>query len=234
MRNEVAQVKNIRLVLQTVRELQQRAPGVPGMGLWWGKSGFGKTTAAAWLVNQVHGIYLRAVETWTPHAMLSAFMNELGAAPMSRSNPMLTFIVESVRVSGRPVFIDEADYVVKKGMLNTLRDLHDLSTVPVILIGMQDFRQKVTHREQLTGRIARWTEFCPADFKDACELAKTVCEVEVGRDLLERLHRDTSGSMRGMTVGLSHIENFGKRTGKSPVTSKDWGSREFTLPIRSE
>jgi hypothetical protein len=93
---------------------------------------------------------------------------------------------------------------------------------------MHDFRRKVALREQFAGRVSQWVEFKPASLEDARVLADKVCEVQVADDLLEYLHQQTAGSMRGMMVGLSKIETIGKRV-KGPVTRQHWGDRAFTL-----
>ncbi len=230
MRHQIAHVKNIKLLYQAGEALRTRAPGVPGIGLLWGPTGFGKTTAAAWYANQCNALYVRAVATWTPSSMLGALMRELDSQPMSRCADMVAFIVERLALENRPVFVDEADYLLSKKLLETLRDLHDLSNAPLILIGMADFRRKVIHREQLAGRIAQWVEVRAADIDDARALATACCEVEVADDLLKDLQRETRGSMRGMTVGLDRIEAVARKLGKDRMTAKDWGNREFTLP----
>jgi DNA transposition AAA+ family ATPase len=233
MKHRIAPVKNIRLLTEAGRALQTRAVGVPGIGLVWGATGYGKTTAAAWLANKMDAIYIRANATWTPSAMLGSLMRELDATAKGSCSAMLDFIVEQLGKRGQPVFVDESDYLAgSKRLLETLRDLHDLSSVPVILIGMADFKRRIIHREQLAGRIAQWVEFKPADIEDARILANSVCEVEVADDLLAELHSTAKGSMRGMIVGLARIETFAKRHEKTKMTAKDWGKQQLTLADR--
>jgi ABC-type uncharacterized transport system YnjBCD ATPase subunit len=78
MRNAIARVSNIVLLANATDALIQRAPGLPGIGLIHGPSGYGKSTAIAWLRNFVNGVHIRAWPTWTPTAMLSMIIKELG------------------------------------------------------------------------------------------------------------------------------------------------------------
>ena len=230
MRNKIAQVNNIRLLTAAGRALSTRDIGVPGIGLIWGPTGFGKSTAAAWFAIRTNAVYVRAMATWTPTAMLAAIMHELDAKPLPRCAAMIEFIVGALAREGRPLFVDEADYLAASAkLLDSLRDLHDMSTVPLILIGMKDFQRRVMHREQIAGRVSQWVEFQAADFKDARILADEVCEVRIADDLLARLHRATGGSMRGMVVGLSRIEGFAREHGLQKVSETDWGERAFVL-----
>ncbi len=230
MKHAIAPVKNLRLLSQAGESLASRDIGVPGIGLICGNTGLGKTTAAAWYANHVHAVYVRALALWKPSAMLGAIMRELDAKPLQSCSAMMDFIIDKLALTGRPLFVDEADYLIgNKRLLESLRDLHDLSTMPLILIGMKDFRQRIMHREQLAGRISQWVEFKPADVEDARVLAETVCEVEVSDDLLAELHQKTGGSMRGLVVGLSRIESYAKKHALKRLGAADWNGRAFVL-----
>jgi len=188
MRYRIAIVRNIERLQEAYESLEGRDQGTPGMGLIYGYTGLGKSTAVAWLLNQVRGLQVRALACWTPSGMLGALMRELGAAPLNRSAAMVDHIVAELRRSGRPVFVDESDYLLRDTrMLETLRDIHDSSGAPVVLIGMEGIERKLVHRPQLAGRISQWVEFAPTDLADARVLADTVCEVGIADDLLEQL-----------------------------------------------
>jgi len=231
MRYRIAIVRNIERLQEAYESLEGRDQGTPGMGLIYGYTGLGKSTAVAWLLNQVRGLQVRALACWTPSGMLGALMRELGAAPLNRSAAMVDHIVAELRRSGRPVFVDESDYLLRDTrMLETLRDIHDSSGAPVVLIGMEGIERKLVHRPQLAGRISQWVEFAPTDLADARVLADTVCEVGIADDLLEQLHRQAKGSIRLMVVGLSRIEALAKGQRLEQVGREQWGSRPFFLP----
>lgn len=242
MNYKIVSVKNVTRLSNAGDALIDRGLGMPGMGLIWGHTGYGKSTAATWFVNRVHGVYVRAMATWTPSAMLGAILRELEASPKGSCAQMAEVIVEKLAQSGRPLFIDEADYLVdNKRMTETLRDLHDLSTVPVILIGMAGIQRSLQHRQQLFGRIAQWVEFQPADLDDTRILADALCEVEVADDLLEQLYRAasvfkapgakvTGASVRLVVVGLARIEHYARTRGLESINSSQWrGGNEFFL-----
>jgi hypothetical protein len=232
MRPRIAQVSNIKTLWAAAETLRTRAPGVPGIGLIWGATGYGKTTAITWLANQprVNAVYVRAMATWSPTAMLGQIMRELDAEPKSRCSTMIDFIVRALAREDRPLFVDESDYLTdNRKLLDTLRDLHDMATTPLILIGMKDFKRRVMQKEQLAGRISQWVEFQPADLKDARVLCDELCEVRVADDLLAALHQKSGGSMRGMVVGLSRIEHLARKQGWPSVDLKHWEDRPFTF-----
>lgn len=235
MRKKLALTKSVAALTVTFEELQGRASGVPGMALVHGYTGAGKTTAVTWLVNRVHGVYVRATSGWTPTAMLGRIMRELGAEPLHRRAQMLEFIGDQLAVTNRTLFVDEADYLLRQSsMLDSLRDLHDLSGAPVLLIGMEGIERRLTHKPQLARRISHWVEFRRSDLDDARTLAETVCEVAVDDDLLELVHRQARGSVGLMCLALSRVEALAKANGWSQVEGAAWGGRSLFLGHRVE
>jgi DNA transposition AAA+ family ATPase len=230
MRSKFAMVKNAIRLQAAYEQLAGRDPGTPGMGLVHGFTGYGKTTAVAWLVNQTHGIYVRSFATWTPSAMLGSLMVELGAEPLPSCARMAGHIVNELCRTGRPVFVDEADYLLANTkMIESLRDIHDASNVPVILIGMEGIERRLIHRQQLARRISHWVAFQPCDAEDARTLADTVCEVAIEDDLLLPLHGAAKGSIGLMVVGLARIEAVARGNRLKTMGAEQWGDRQFFL-----
>lgn len=229
MRYEMAMTKNVRRFLGAVRELTQRGPGLEGMGLLGGEPGEGKTTTLAYVCNQMNGVYVRANACWTVTAMLGEISHELGLPRLRMKHPMINAIIEAMLNEPRAIFVDEADYLLRSpDMLDTLRDIYDM--VPgacVMLVGMEELAAKVRANGRFARRITQWIEFSGLDLADAATLARTVCEVEVGPDLVEHLHRETRGNIGRMVVGLSRIEAMGRSNGLAVMDLAAWGEREL-------
>lgn len=231
MKKNMAMVKNVMALQAAFEALSGREHGVPGMGLLYGHTGAGKTTAATWLISNSNGVYARANATWTPNAMLGKLMIELGAEPLHNGGAaMVKHITDALMLEQRPVFIDEADYLLSNlKMLETLRDIHDISGQPVVLIGMEGIERRLVHRQQLARRISQWVEFLPSDAEDARILADSICDITVEDDLLQSLHDEAKGSIGLMTVGLSRIEALAKANGWKKVDADQWGGRRLFL-----
>ncbi|MCU1282939.1 MAG: putative prophage MuSo1, transposition protein [bacterium] len=237
MKHKMAVVKNILNLRNAYEALAQRGYGVEGMGLVYGSAGFGKSTALTWLRTQTNAVYVRACATWTPTAMLKAIAVELGFEPHYRAIDNVHEIVRQLATTNRGLYVDELDYLVGTDYLvkalDTLRDIHDISKMPVLLIGMAGIERKLKSRLQLARRITQWVEFLPADLDDARLLARDVCEVQLDDELLADLHGAAKGNIGLMSNGLARIEQFGKANGKggpkSPITREVWGARPFFL-----
>lgn len=238
MKHKIIPVKNIGRLTGAAESLLARAPGMPGMGLVYGPTGYGKTTACTWLINQVHGVYVRAMKLWSPKTMLEAISRELDLDLHGLTLAgMLERIIQRLAETNRPLFIDEADYVVEsKRLLDSLRDLHDMSAVPVILIGMHGIDRRIRSNPQFTGRLAQWVQFQGLDAEDASLLRDQLPDVAIADDLLNAVFTAASPTQGGgaearrLVVGLSQIEGFAHQRGMDRVSLSDWPrGRDFFL-----
>jgi DNA transposition AAA+ family ATPase len=223
-------VRNVGRLAAAGDALLNRAYGMPGMGCIYGKTGYGKSTACAWYMNHCNGVYVRAMALWSPAAMLDTILRELDLHPRGSNAQKINHAVEQLSRTGRPLFIDEADYIVRtERMVETLRDFHDLALVPVVLIGMDELPRKIATLEKLSGRVSQWVHFRPCDLADASKLAAELAEVEVDDDLVAAVHKASAGSVRLIVVGLSRVEAFARARGAKRVSLADWGNRKFHL-----
>lgn len=236
MRIAVAKTKNLSNLARAADQLRTRNIGTPGIGLIWGPSGLGKTTAATWFCDQYDAVYVRAWSTWTPGAMLGAICAALDLPAQTRIASAIDQIVLALSRTQRPLFVDEADYLLGSArLLDTLRDLHDVSSAPVIVVGMGEFRRRAERREQFAGRVTARVEFRPADLEDARTTATAMLErVRPTDDLLGRLVQETGGSMRRIVSGLAQVERLATRRRLAEVSLADWGTRPFDGAIGGE
>jgi hypothetical protein len=254
MKDNVLPTENVSRLLAAGDALMNRSPGMPGIGLVWSPTGYGKTTAICWFCISRHGVYVRAVALWSAKAMLEAIARELDIDLRKRTTNagLLHAIVDSLAESRRPLFIDEADYLIeKKCLVDTLRDIHDLSTVPVVLIGEPKIEKDIQHNARFAGRVSQWVRFEGLNMRDARMIADKNCEVDVADDLLEKLfnaaspkdrNRNITGGaeVRRLVVGLGNIEKRARAMGIRQMTEADWPNGEdffkgdpVALPARS-
>ncbi len=202
-----------------------------GMGLLWGDPGQGKSTSVAFAANKHTAIYVRARVTWSVTTMLASLCSELGLEPHQRRNTMLDAIAEGLSARPRPIFVDEADYLFRQtDMLDALRDLYDVASVPVVLIGMEDMPKRVRSDRakfsRFERRITQWIQFNGLTFDDARRVATELCEVEVDDDLVARVHEANAGNIGRMVRGFALIETFASSNGLTKVTLGDYGNRD--------
>ena len=247
MKHQLATTKNVTRFMSALTDLIERPHGIEGMGLLWGQPGEGKSTVIASGVNTCNGLLVRANVGWTVTSMLKTLVKELGGDP-EKMNRRAELIEEVVRLEGdldpdkgnRPIFIDEADYLLRQGdMLDALRDIYDNTGVPIIFVGMEDLGRKLANNprySRFARRITQWVEFAGIDLDDSREVANTMCQVGLADDLLEHVHDKTSANIGRMVTALAMIQKMGRTSKLEEVTLADWGDRPLFYgqpPFRS-
>ena len=236
MRKTLAQVSNLLELSKAFKTLADETTAEPHMGLIHGFTGSGKTTSIAWLLNRLpdissyNGAYVRAFAVWSVSTMLRSIITELGTEPQYRSARNVEIVCQHIAERKVALFIDEADYLFDgrdKRMLETLRDIHDATGLPVIFIGMDGIERKLGAHRQLDRRVTQRVKFQPLEIADAQLVADNCCEVKISTDLVERLHGWSKGSIALCVVALTEIERVAKLQRLESVDANWWGDREF-------
>jgi hypothetical protein len=232
MRDKIAITENLRRFLVALEELRSRAHCEEGMGLLHGTPGQGKTTALGLAVDKTSGIYLRAKSLWTPNKLLRELCVELDLPALSSSAAMLDSVVREMVMEQKPLFIDEADYLMNSVMLfDLVRDIYDLARTPVILVGMPGFKRKIKNDRwaRHARRITQVVEFSGLTLADVALVAREVCEITIADDLIKHIHKETEGNIGYTVTGLRKIETLARASSLTTVDKKQWGSRSLFL-----
>lgn len=226
MKSKIVPVKNIAAMSMSSKALLNRAPRAPGIGLIDGDAGFGKTQGSFWLACQTKSIFVRCKRVHTPGEMLRDMCTELVIPQGGSNSQRVDRIVQAVSLRKLSVFVDDIDNVVKNiDLIETLRDIHDLSEQPLIIIGETGIEQKLAHLSRFTSRIAEHVTFRPLDADDTALVARELCEVTVATDLVEKIRADTAGNFRNIIVSLHRAEQIALGKGSDTVTVADVGRK---------
>ena len=224
MRNKIVETSNISALLRALESLENRAAGEEGMGLFFGVPGAGKSTALAYAADKLGAVRLRACATWSITAMLGTLLAELGLSSTGSRHVRLERIVEHLAMYRRPILVDEADYLLRNpDQLDVLRDVYDLSGVPLMLVGMPDAPRTLRSHPRMARhrrRVTRWIEAGPLTLDELARVAEELCEVQIDEALLGRLHGDTHGNIGLSVIGLGAIERFGQANGLAVVAAE--------------
>lgn len=230
MKTAVAKTKNVLAAFDAYQHLSEAAlNNTPSIAMFTGPAGLGKTTAGSYLFVQADGILVRCLKSDTLGTFLERLAQELGLEQRQRKADMLKFIVHELAITGKPLFIDECDYIAERqDVLETIRDIYDLANVPIILIGYNQLPKKVKRLEQLYSRISQHIEFQPADMDDITTMAsELVTDTQIAHCLLAELLKESKGNFRRIHTGLNTIEAFARSNGLPGITASQWGNQPF-------
>ena len=109
-----AKIFNLGLIQFALKKLIERQDGLPGLGVFYGPSGFGKTTTTVVIANEVNAYYVQMKSAWTRKVLLEKILIEMGITPTGSMAAMLDQICGQLALSRRALIIDEFDYAAEK------------------------------------------------------------------------------------------------------------------------
>jgi len=226
-RSGMAPLTNMTLCMQTLVDCTEVGDGSPRFGLFYGDSGFGKTVAAAFAAARSGAAYVEAKSLWTVRALLEAIAEELGIVRLERTAPrLLRQIIDELNRAPRPLILDETDYLVKKQMVDVIRDIHDATRIGILLIGEEALPSKLKEWERFDNRILVATPAQPASIDDALLLRdhygfKDLIADDLTMYLAERCH----GVTRRIVINLRGAAREAATAGLDKVDRAWWGRR---------
>jgi len=224
----VAPLANIAVAERAMARALGRATHQPGLVVMHGPSGWGKSMAAAWVKPRNRAYYVQANDYWTKKAMLQDLCKALGLVIKHSETTynMAQAVQQQLETSGRPLIIDEFDYVVDKNLVMAVLSLYEGSKAAILIIGEEGLPHKLKTWEKFHGRILDWYPAEPCRLPDARELARLYCpNALVADDLLERLVDKTKGSTRRISTNLETIHETALGAGWEKVDVAIWGNR---------
>lgn len=226
--NSVAPLANVARLSALIERAKSRDHGLPGMGCFYGKAGYGKTTAGIYCTNTMNACHIEALPIGGVKKLLEMIVFELGLKPKKLVTDLFDQCAQELGKTGRPLIIDEADQILTTRMIETIRHLHDKSEAPVILMGEELLPQKLQQWERVHGRMLAWVEAEPATIDDVRHLARIYAQrVEIAPDLREAVLTASKASMRYISTNLAAIADFAAIKGLVKVTKTDWANNPF-------
>lgn len=224
----IAMLRNVSAMLELVYRVQDRDYGLPGMGMFTGWAGFGKSQAATFAMIKTNAVLIEANKFMRPKSLCIKICNELGLKPERSVDRLIDQLSQAFSENGRPLIIDEADHLLQHDMLELVRVIHQGSDAAIILVGEELFPQNVKAYERVDSRMLARVQAQPGDMNDLLALARIYCPgVELPDDFRQFILKTCRFSHRRMTTALSNIKAFARTKGVSVVDRDVWGPRTF-------
>lgn len=226
--NSVAPLANVARLTQLIDRCQSRAHGLPGMGCFYGRAGLGKTTSGIYATNRFQACHIEALPIGGVKGLLTMICMELGAKPARTTEALFGQVAQELAITGRPLIIDEADHILADKPIEIVRRLHDVSGVPVILMGEESLPQKLQRWERVHSRMLSWVGAEQATMADVDHLARIYAAgVTLAPDLKTALLAASRGSIRNVSTNLAHVREFAAIQGVTTITVNVWAKRAF-------
>ncbi|MBW4708658.1 AAA family ATPase [Roseobacter sp. YSTF-M11] len=223
--NRVKPLRNVAALSRLIRRVNDRPFGLTGMAAFSGPPGFGKSFGCIHCTVAYDAIHISVQELWTKKTLLTEILRELSVQPHRSLAEMMKQVNEGLALANRPLIIDEVDYAIDRGMIKMIRDMHDGSGVPVILVGMEEMPMKLQKWQLVKSRIIEVAYAEPLDLRDTRLLAENYAEgIEIDDSMLEFIRAANKGNAREISNELAYVVEVCRTEGHKQMTREMWGN----------
>jgi len=211
MKKVFVKTQNAKNFISAVTRLQNRQDEVPGMALIYSDPGLGKTrTSLWWVAQQNDAIFIRTKKLMTGRWLLEELVAELGEAPMRRISDLFRQCMDILLERPRMIFVDEIDYLTHDArVIETLRDIHDITNTPIVFIGMGMADKKLKRYTHLYDRFSEIVKFHDLNEADVRTIANEMCEVKLLDDAVKYIHSQAN-KFRKIVVWMYRAEHIAR------------------------
>lgn len=225
----VAPLRNVALLRRTVDELLQRSMNQPGIGVFYGQAGLGKSLAMSAAASAHRAVHVEVRSVHTKKALLLSILGEMGIKPAHTTIELLDQVCEQLQLSKKPLFLDEGDRLITRNLIELVRDIFEGSLCPVVIVGEERFPQNLKRMsERMYDRVLKWLPAERCDLDDARKLAVLYShDVEIRDELLGLLLQHSAGIARRVAVNIEAVRQRAKKAGKRAIGPDDFDPKGF-------
>lgn len=214
---KLVNIANVIKADETINFLLNRPKAeMVGLGLIYGRPGLGKTTYASRIAFTRGYIYLRLEATTTPKSfaveLLTSLYRRFGLGeyvPSGTTNNLYKLCLKILEEHVDTIIvIDEIDYAFQhEKLLGAIRDIVDETLTIVILVGMQNAKDKLSQiNEYYFDRCNSFYEFQSVSKDDVTMVANTVMDIEATEEIVEIINTNCCGNLRKAMKIMHMIE----------------------------
>lgn len=234
--------RNTQRGLECVNYLMNRpVANQLGLGMIYGKPGLGKTQFSMRYVIEHNYVYLSALKASSPKSFIVDLYRSLRERYAPEENEpivghkarifreILDLINLNTTREHQPViFIDEVDNILHyphEEIIGMLRDIADNTVASVILVGMQNLRDKIQKlNSHYYNRFIYFAEFKPLTDNDAVLLCRELAEIEISAELARFANRkdQANGDARKIIKSIRLFEEIAGKMGVQKLSLADF------------
>ena len=217
MKKTFVKTNNVKQFISMYNNLINRADGVPGLGLVYGAPGLGKTYVINWWAFKNDIYLIRCNNLMSSRWLLAEIVEAMGEYVPHRTIDCFNTIIKNLLVRPKPIIFDEIDYLLQNvDALETIRDIHDKTNVPIILVGMRSCNAKLKKYKHLYDRISEIVLFESFTCNDIKKIISELSEVEFTEHAINLLTKNAN-RFRQIVKIINKAEVFAKSNGLNSV-----------------
>lgn len=217
MKNVFVKTNNVKRFITMMNNLQNRAEGVPGMGLVYGEPGLGKTQTINWWAFKNDALLIRCTQLMTSRWLLTEILEAMGEITSLRVADNFKLVIRNLLVKPQVIIVDEIDYLtVDSRAVETLRDIHDKTNVPIVLVGMINAKSRLKKFSHLYDRLSEIVKFEKFSKSDIKTIVQELSEVEMTDCAIKYIYSHLN-RFRQIVKVINKTENLAKANGLNSI-----------------
>lgn len=222
----ITNISNVATFLEVVNFLRSAPSYSPKIGIITANYGIGKTETCQWYFTQnlKNTIYMSITASMNTKDTFEELLFELGEAPRGNLNKTFKRIVDLInqREEQPLILIDEANRLAsKEKTIEMLRDIHDLTGSPIVLVGSPEFLPTVRKYHAFYSRVRIERVLKPLNIKDVKKLSKELIDIELTEEAITLLKERTGGNTRKIVIALGVTEEYARANKKDRIDDTD-------------
>lgn len=194
MRSEFVKTTNVKNFITLTNNLINQAEGVPGLALVYGEPGLGKTQVVTWWAANNDAILVSAKQSMTQRWLLEEIVKEIGDIPLYKTSDLFDQITRALIKEPKIIIVDEIDYLAnEKSAIEILRDIHDRTKTPIIMVGMSFANKTLKRYKHLYDRFSEILQFTPFSLAEINKLITELSEVKFSPEAISYVYQTGCG-----------------------------------------
>ena len=144
---------------------------------------------------------------------LEELAKELDEIPRFFTADIFRQCVNVLKNKPKMIIVDEVDYLLSDfKTIETLRDLHDETGIPIVLVGMSLAKHKLKKHTHLFDRISETYNFTEFEYSDIKQIVDEISEVNMTKEVISVIHQKAK-SFRKIVEMINTLENIAQVNG---------------------
>lgn len=139
---------------------------------------------------------------------LEELAKELDEIPRFFTADIFRQCVNVLKNKPQMIIVDEIDYLLSDfKTIETLRDLHDETGIPIVLVGMSLAKHKLKKHTHLFDRISEIYQYTEFEYSDIKQIVDEISEVDMTKEVISVIHQKAK-SFRKIVEMINTLENI--------------------------
>ena len=152
--------------------------------------------------------------------LLDGLIKEMDELPRYLTSDNFKLVVKKLKANPKVIFIDEIDYLMNNfKTVEILRDLHDETDCPIIMIGMGLAHRKLERYKHLYDRFSEVLKFETFGVNDTAQIVNELSQVPISADAIEYIHQKYN-RFRQIVQLINKLETLAKENNLTEINSE--------------